>query len=110
MAQDSKSQNIDALMAESRTYPPEPAFTEQANAGTGFYDQDPDAFWETRGRERLSWFTDFTTLKEWDRPYAKWYLGGKLNVCYNCVDRHMENGLEATRSPVLVAAWWRPGE
>ena len=87
------SQNIDALMAEERTYPPDPEFTAQANAKPGFYDQDPDEFWEKEGRERLSWFTDFTKLKEWDRPHAKWYLGGKLNACYNCVDRHVENGL-----------------
>jgi acetyl-CoA synthetase len=87
------TQNIDALMAEERRYPPDPDFAAQANAQPGFYDQDPDAFWEKEGRERVSWFTPFTTLKEWNRPYAQWYLGGKLNVCYNCVDRHVESGL-----------------
>ncbi len=87
------TQNIDALMAEERRYPPDPEFTAQANAQPGFYDQDPDEFWEKQGRERVSWYTAFSTLKEWDRPYAKWYLGGKLNICYNCVDRHVENGL-----------------
>ena len=64
-----------------------------ANAKPGFHDQDPDTFWETEGRNRLSWFTPFETLKEWDPPFAKWYLGGKLNACYNCVDRHVERGL-----------------
>ena len=88
-----ESQNISALMAEERTYPPDPEFTAQANAQPGFCDQDPDEFWEKEARERISWFTDFTKLKEWDRPHAKWYLGGRLNVCYNCVDRHVENGL-----------------
>ncbi|MDN5794578.1 MAG: acetate--CoA ligase [Intrasporangium sp.] len=88
-----ENQNIAALMVEERQYPPDPEFTAQANAKPGFYEQDPDAFWEKEGRDRLSWFTDFTTLKEWDRPYARWYLGGKLNACYNCVDRHVENGL-----------------
>ncbi len=87
------SQNIAALMAEAREYPPDPEFTAQANAKPGFYDQDPDEFWEKEARERISWFTDFTQLKQWDRPHAKWYLGGKLNACYNCVDRHVENGL-----------------
>ncbi len=86
------TQNIDALMAEERRYPPDPEFTAQANAQPGFYEQDPDAFWEKEGRERISWFTEFGSLKEWNRPYAKWYLGGKLNVCYNCVDRHVESG------------------
>ncbi|HET7172907.1 MAG TPA: acetate--CoA ligase [Nocardioidaceae bacterium] len=93
MTQMPTGQNIDALMAEARRYEPDAEFTKQANAQPGFYDQDPDEFWEREGRERVSWFEPFTTLKEWDLPYAKWYLGGKLNVCYNCVDRHVENGL-----------------
>ena len=41
----------------------------------------------------MSWFEPFETLSEWELPYAKWYLGGKLNVAYNCVDRHVEAGL-----------------
>jgi acetyl-CoA synthetase len=84
--------NIDALFSEQRIYPPDPAFTAQANAGPGFYDQDPDQFWEREGRDRVSWFRPFETLKEWQPPYARWYLGGSLNVCYNCVDRHVEAG------------------
>ncbi|NYF99445.1 acetate--CoA ligase [Janibacter cremeus] len=87
------TQNIDALMAEERTYPPDPEFAAQANAQAGFYDQDPDEFWEKEARERITWFTDFNALKQWDRPHARWYLGGRLNACYNCVDRHVENGL-----------------
>jgi acetyl-CoA synthetase len=85
--------NISNLLNEQRTYPPDPAFTGQANAQPGFYDQDPDEFWEREGRERLSWFTPFDTLKEWNPPYAKWYLGGTINACYNAVDRHVERGL-----------------
>lgn len=85
--------NIANLMDEQRSYPPDPTIAAAANAGPGFYDQDPDAFWEREGRERLSWFTPFNTLKEWNPPYAKWYLGGKTNACYNAVDRHVENGL-----------------
>jgi acetyl-CoA synthetase len=84
--------NIDALLAEERTYPPLPPFTEEANARRGFYDRDPDEFWTEQARARVTWFTPFHTLKEWDPPYAKWYLGGRLNVCYNCVDRHVEDG------------------
>ena len=44
-------------------------------------------------RERISWATPFDTTLEWDLPFAKWFVGGKLNVAYNCVDRHVENGL-----------------
>jgi acetyl-CoA synthetase len=83
------TQNIDTLFSEQRRYPPSPS---QSNAGDGFYDQDPDEFWMREGRDRVTWFTPFNGLKEWDLPYAKWYLGGKLNVCYNCVDRHVDAG------------------
>jgi acetyl-CoA synthetase len=84
---------IDALLSEQRTYPPSPEFAAAANAQADIYTMDPDTFWENEGRNRLSWFTPFDTLREWDLPYAKWYLGGKINACYNCVDRHVENGL-----------------
>ncbi|MHA6615958.1 acetate--CoA ligase [Pseudonocardia sp. DLS-67] len=87
-----ESTNIDALLLEERTYPPPPDFAREANAQPDVYRRDPDEFWETEGRERVTWFTPFEQLKQWDPPYAQWYLGGKLNVCYNCVDRHVEAG------------------
>src|SRR5262249_47308768 len=73
--------------------PPSPGFAAQANAKPRIYNGDWEAFWEQEGRERVSWFEPFETLLEWNLPYAKWYLGGKLNLAYNCVDRHVENGL-----------------
>jgi acetyl-CoA synthetase len=89
-----KPQNdIDNLLLEERRFPPPPAFAAQANAQPGIYDEDFEAFWEREGRERVTWFEPFTKLLEWERPYAKWFLGGKLNIAYNCVDRHVENGL-----------------
>jgi acetyl-CoA synthetase len=83
---------IDTLMLEERRYPPSPDFAAQANAGPEIYDRSFEEFWESEGRERLSWFEPFDRLYEWELPYARWYLGGKLNVCFNCVDRHVENG------------------
>jgi acetyl-CoA synthetase len=83
---------IDTLLLEERRYPPDPAFAAQANAQPDIYERDFEELWETEGRERLSWFEPFTKLYEWEPPYAKWYLGGKLNVCFNCVDRHVEAG------------------
>jgi acetyl-CoA synthetase len=53
---------------------------------------DYEAFWARQARELLSWFTDFDTTLEWDLPFAKWFVGGKLNVSYNCLDRHVEAG------------------
>jgi acetyl-CoA synthetase len=87
---------IEALFAERRTFPPEPAFTAQANAKAALYDEangDYVAFWEKLARERLSWSRPFGKTLEWDLPFARWFIGGELNVAYNCVDRHVENGL-----------------
>ncbi|MEI8104415.1 MAG: acetate--CoA ligase [Actinomycetes bacterium] len=88
----STGETIDTLFLEERRYPPSPEFSAQANAQPEIYDVDFDAFWEQEGRERVTWAEPFTKLYEWDQPYAKWYLGGKLNVAYNCVDRHVEEG------------------
>jgi acetyl-CoA synthetase len=87
------TQAIETIFLEERRYPPPPEFAAQANAQADIYERDVDEFWETEGRERVTWFEPFTKLVEWKPPYAKWYLGGKLNVCFNCVDRHVEAGL-----------------
>src|SRR5437763_11802430 len=83
---------IETILLEERRYPPPPEFAAQANAQPDIYDRDFDEFWETEARERVTWFEPFTKLYEWEPPYARWYLGGKLNVSYNCVDRHVEAG------------------
>src|ERR671926_1065298 len=88
----SEGQAIETMLLEERRYEPPSDFVEQANAQPDIYERDWEEFWETEGRERISWFEPFTKLYEWEQPYAKWYLGGKLNVCFNCVDRHVEAG------------------
>src|SRR5258708_9008324 len=80
------------MLLEERRYPPSPEFAAEANAQRGIYDESFEDFWSREGRERLDWFEPFNELYEWKPPYAKWYLGGKLNVCFNCVDRHVEAG------------------
>ena len=87
-----ETHTIDTLLLEERRYPPNPGFADQANAQPEIYDRDWEEFWETEGRDRLTWFEPFTELHEWELPYAKWYVGGKLNVCFNCVDRHVAAG------------------
>ena len=84
--------SIETMLLEERRYEPSSDFAAQANAKPEIYDRDFDEFWETEGRERVSWLTPFDKLYEWEPPYAKWYLGGKTNVCFNCVDRHVEAG------------------
>jgi acetyl-CoA synthetase len=83
---------IDTMLLEERRYPPPPEFATGANAKPDIYDLDFEAFWEREARERVTWFEPFGELFEWNAPFAKWFLGGKLNVCFNCVDRHVEHG------------------
>ena len=73
---------IETLLAEDRRYPPSPDFAAQANAKPDIYDVPFEEFWEREGRERVTWFEPFTSLLEWDLPYARWYGGGKLNIAY----------------------------
>jgi acetyl-CoA synthetase len=88
----SQQQTIETIFLEDRRYPPDQEFARQANAQPDIYERDFEEFWETEGRERVTWFEPFDKLLEWEPPYAKWYLGGKLNMCFNCVDRHVESG------------------
>jgi acetyl-CoA synthetase len=90
------SPEIENLLAEDRTFPPDPAFAAAANARAHLYEEaeaDPEGFWARLARERVHWDEPFHTTLEWDLPFAKWFVGGKLNIAYNCVDRHVERGL-----------------
>lgn len=77
------------------SYPPDPGFAENANATEALYEQaDADRleFWAEQAR-RLAWETPFDEVLDWsEAPFAKWFVGGTLNVAYNCVDRHVEAG------------------
>jgi acetyl-CoA synthetase len=83
---------IETMQVEERRFPPSPEFSARANARADIYDRDFDSFW-TEEAKRVTWFEPFDKLYEWKPPFAKFFLGGKLNVAYNCVDRHVEAGL-----------------
>src|SRR5579875_2043173 len=89
------SETLANLSHEDRKFAPPEQFAAQANVGADAYDEaagDRIAFWE-RAAERLTWDTKWTQALDWsDAPFAKWFVGGKLNVAYNCVDRHVESG------------------
>jgi acetyl-CoA synthetase len=91
---------IETLQVEERRYKPDPEFSKQANAQPDIYELGFDEFWTEEAR-RVTFFEPWTKLYEWKPPYSKWFLGGKLNVCYNCVDRHVEAGLKDK-----VAYYW----
>ncbi|HUQ79302.1 MAG TPA: acetate--CoA ligase [Patescibacteria group bacterium] len=87
---------IENFLLEERVFPPDPAFSAQANAQAALYEEaarDPEAFWAAIARETVTWNEPFHTTLEWDLPFANWFVGGKLNMSENCVDRHVANGL-----------------
>jgi len=87
---------IEDYYREHRTFPPPAEFTSTAVlSDPSIYETaaaDPVGFWTDRAREMVTWFEDFHTPLEWELPFAKWFVGGKLNVSYNCLDRHVEAG------------------
>ncbi|WP_018334552.1 acetate--CoA ligase [Actinomycetospora chiangmaiensis] len=78
--------------SQGNTYPPDPELSKTANVRPEMKEQDLEEFWDSQAKERISWFEPYDTVLDWQLPYAKWFVGGKLNACYNAVDRHVENG------------------
>ena len=80
---------IDALLQENRQFPPSKEFKNAALlSDPKVYEQDTDAFW-TAEAEKLQWFKKWDTVSEWKPPHAKWFVGGKINISVNCLDRHV---------------------
>src|SRR5882762_6496658 len=89
------SEALEALLQEGRTFPPSEAFRKQARVtGTELYaeaDRDWQGFWAQQALA-LDWEQEWTTILDWQLPFAKWFVGGKLNAAYNCLDRHVAAG------------------
>ncbi|MGH9138970.1 MAG: acetate--CoA ligase [Acidimicrobiales bacterium] len=87
---------IEEFLVEDRTFPPPTDFKERSLvAGTFLYDeamQDYQGFWARQADALLDWYEDWHTTLDWQLPFAKWFVGGKLNACYNAVDRHVAAG------------------
>ncbi|MFI9844938.1 acetate--CoA ligase [Nonomuraea sp. NPDC051941] len=89
-----ETQALSNLLQENRRFAPPADLAAAANVTAAAYDEaaaDRLAFWE-RAAERLAWAKRWETTLEWNAPFAKWFVGGELNVAYNCVDRHVEEG------------------
>jgi len=92
----STTTNIESLQTEDRVFPPPPAFSAQAHIKSmeeleklrAEASADPEAFW-ARMAEELHWFKKWDTVLKWQPPHAEWFVGGKLNISYNCLDRHL---------------------
>ncbi len=94
------------LLAEDRVFPPPPEFAAAANVRAESYeeaDADRLGFWEAAAL-RLSWQQPWSQVLDWSQaPFARWFVGGRLNVAYNCVDRHVEAG-NGARAAIIFEA------
>src|ERR1039458_7942266 len=108
------SQDIDSTLRENRVFPPSLEFSAKAHIQSleqyeTLYRQsidDPEAFWAGVARE-LHWFKPWEKVLEWKLPLAQWFVGGKFNLCYNCVDRH---ALGERRDKTALIWEGEPGE
>ena len=85
---------VENLLSEDRTFAPTPEFAAQANIKSDEYeiaDRDRIAFWESKA-EYLKWDKRWHTVLDWQVPFAKWFVDGKLNASVNCLDRHVDEG------------------
>ncbi len=101
---------LENLLSEERTFPPDPSFAAAANATPELAQRaaaDRIAFWEDQAR-RLTWDRPWDEALDWsDAPFARWFVGGRLNVAVNCVDRHVQAGLG---SKVAIHFEGEPGD
>jgi acetyl-CoA synthetase len=101
---------IEALLQEGRTFPPPEEFRQRANINDpGVYEEaerDPQAFW-ARWAEQLHWFQRWQKVLQWDPPWAQWFVGGRTNLAYNCLDRHLTG---ARKNKAAIVWEGEPGE
>jgi len=89
---------IESTLQETRIFPPPPEFSANAHIKSfAEYEQiyaqaaeNPEEFWASAA-ENLHWFKKWDTVLKWTEPHAEWFVGGKINASYNCLDRHLEN-------------------
>jgi acetyl-CoA synthetase len=103
-------QALEALLAEDRTFPPPEGFRRRAEVSDpAVYERaaaDPEAFWAEQARA-LEWFEPFQRVLDWQPPHARWFLGGRLNAAYNCLDRHLST---ARRNKAALVWEGEPGD
>ena len=90
------SETIESLLGEGQSFPPPAHFKKTARVvDAEIYDEanaDFEGFWARQAADLVDWVEEWHTVLEWDLPFAKWFVGGKLNASYNCLDRHVEAG------------------
>ena len=105
------------LTAGKRVFKPTPEFTRRANWNKRTVAEhrrlgakSPERFWARMAKENVSWFTPWKTVLRWKPPFAKWFIGGKLNVSYNCIDRHLEGENAWRRNKAAIVWEGEPGD
>jgi acetyl-CoA synthetase len=98
MAQNDEGAAVEALdLNEGSTFPPPESFKKNALIVDAKVYDDAEANWQghwaRQAGDLVDWYQEWDTICEWEPPFAKWFVGGKLNVSVNCVDRHVEAGL-----------------
>jgi len=110
MSDQASGNALDTLMLEKRVFDPSPAFKREAIArDPGVYAQaaaDPETFWASFARE-LDWIRPYDRVLEWKAPDAKWFVGGRINVAANCLDRHLYS---ARRHKAAIIWEGEPGD
>src|SRR4051812_38003081 len=96
MSEHNPSSDIQSTLTEKRLFEPSAAFRSAAYVKSpaeyeALYeeaDRDPEGFWGRIASE-IEWFQPWKKVLEWDAPWAKWFVGGQLNMSYNCLDKHL---------------------
>jgi len=109
--------DIESLLKEKRVFKPSSEFNRQANWNKKTLAEyrklgarNPERFWAKMAREHVTWFAPWKRVLQWKPPFAKWFVGGKLNVSYNCLDRHID-GKNAWRKNKAAIIWeGEPGD
>ena len=106
---------IDSVLRENRVFPPPAEFSRKAHvSGRKAYDElykrsvdDPEGFWAGLAEQKLRWTTRWSKVLDWQPPFAKWFVGGKINISDNCLDRHL-SGPRRTKPAIIWEG--EPGE
>jgi acetyl-CoA synthetase len=99
--------DIESVLKEARLFPPPTSFAEKARLTASPDASDPEQFWGTLARELLTWHTPFERVLDWQPPWARWFVGGKLNLSVNCLDRHLAT---ARRNKAALIWEGEPGD
>ncbi|MDJ0851007.1 MAG: acetate--CoA ligase [Myxococcota bacterium] len=109
--------DIESLLKEKRVFKPSKEFAKQANWSRKTANEyrrlgaaKPQRFWAEMAKQNVSWFSPWKKVLEWKRPFAKWFVGGKLNVSYNCLDRHLEGENAWRRNKAAIIWEGEPGD